>query len=83
LIYVEADVKVDEDGREHFYYPTFHTFHTENKTALLDYFKSSDPMYIDIRCSLKYNKKGRIYLKNHGTAFRVPPSKLIKLFSTT
>lgn len=83
LIYVEADVKVDEDGREHFYYPTFHTFHTENKTALLDYFKSSDPMYVDIRCSLKYNKKGRIYLKNHGTAFRVPPSKLIKVFSTT
>jgi hypothetical protein len=79
LIYVGAKTKIENEC-EYFHYTDYYTFQTENKQAIYNYFKESNSIYVDIRCSLKYNKKGNVYLKNHGTGFRVPPKKLFDIF---
>ena len=77
-IYAESDIR--EDGK-YFLYSNYHILECKDPQKLKQAYQSDDNLYIDIRCSYKYNKKGKLFLKNHGTAFRIPESKIGLIFA--
>lgn len=81
IVKVYADSEIREDGYEYFHYTDYYVLNNKDPNKLKEAYQNNFGMYIDIRCSYKYNKRGNIYLKNHGTAFRVPESKLGIIFS--
>lgn len=77
-VYAESDDR--EDGK-YFHYKNYYFLNCIDSQKLKDAYQSNENLYIDIRCSYKYNKKGKLFLKNHGTAFRIPESKIGLIFS--
>lgn len=80
ILKVYAESEEREDGK-YFHYLDYHILNCKDSKKLKTAYQSCSNLYIDIRCSYKYNKKGKLFLKNHGTAFRVPESKLGLIFS--
>ena len=77
-VYAESDIR--KDGK-YFRYLNYYILNCDNPQKLKQAYQSDSGLYIDIRCSYKYNKKGKLFLKNHGTAFRLPESKLGLIFA--
>jgi hypothetical protein len=77
-VYAESDIR--EDGK-YFRYTDYYILQCNDAQKLKQAYQSDSNLYIDIRCSYKYNSKGRLFLKNHGTAFRIPESKIGLIFA--
>lgn len=77
-VYAESDIR--EDGK-YFRYTDYHILQCNDAQKLKQAYQSDFNLYIDIRCSYKYNSKGKLFLKNHGTAFRIPESKIGLIFA--
>jgi len=80
MVKVNAEVEIREDGK-YFRYLNYYILKCSDSEKLKQAYQSYSNLYIDIRCSYKYNKKGKLFLKNHGTAFRLPESKLNLIFA--
>lgn len=77
-VYAESDIR--EDGK-YFRFVDYSHLQCNDAQKLKKAYQSDSGLYIDIRCAYKYNKKGKLFLKNHGTAFRLPESKLGLIFA--
>lgn len=80
MVKVSAESEEREDGK-YFRYLNYYILSCDDPQKLKKAYQSDSGLYIDIRCSYKYNKKGNLFLKNHGTAFRLPESKLGLIFA--
>lgn len=80
IVKVYAESEIRGDGK-YFHYKNYYILNCTDSKKLKEAYQSDENLYIDIRCSYKYNKSGKLFLKNHGTAFRIPESKIGLIFA--
>ena len=76
LIVVNADSRMNSDGKEEFWFNEAYYLTQPNEDNLLDLIKK-DIIIVDVRMHLKENK----VVRNHGTGFRIDEKFLNLCFS--
>ena len=75
ILFVIADTRINEDGREEFYYSEAYLLEEPSEEGFIEAFESSK-VCLDIRMHL--NERGTV--RNHGTGFRMREDELSLLF---